>query len=43
MFGDGALAWLEDTGNEVEKSGLAGTVSTKNSDTGVHAVKVEVV
>jgi len=43
VFGDSALAGLEDTGNEVEKGGLAGTVGTKNSDTGVHAVKVEAV
>ena len=43
MFGDSALAWLEGAGNEIEKGGLAGTVGTKNSDTGVHAVKAVII
>lgn len=43
VFGDGALAWLEDTSDEIEKGGLAGTISTKNSNTGIHAVKAVIV
>jgi hypothetical protein len=42
MLGDGPFAWLEDTGDEVEEGGFAGSVGAKNSYAGVHAVGEEV-
>lgn len=39
MFGNGALAWLQNASDEIEKGRFACSVCTQDSDARIHAVE----